>query len=178
LGNWYKTPELSINSWAHPYIEIQEFQDIKRFGINIIPFIINKIILNKYGLYAICLRYGLQDIIKKIFIDDRLNNQQILSWWENDRIINEQDFEEYYTNWKNTNADLFDLGISALPHAIRKIKGGEENLYEAVNFWTDNSLQKAADKKGIKPEGMKEFCLKWWVDNKAKWLLPPIEKKD
>ena len=175
------TPEIMISSWETPFIENLKFQNITRFGIHIVPFMIKKMLLNKYGLYAACLQSGLRDITKKEFRDEkrnRLSNQQILSWWKNDRNISDQDFKKYYKNWKNTNADLFDLGIPALPHAIRKIKGGEEKLYEAVNFWTDNSLQKAADQKGIKPEGMKEFCLKWWDDNKAKWLLPPIEKKD
>ena len=79
---------------------------------------------------------------------------------------------------KTTYQQLLDLGIAALPHAIEKIREGDTDLIAAINYWTDNALQKSADASGVAADDMSEYCLKWWKANKANWLLPPIEKQD
>lgn len=72
---------------------------------------------------------------------------------------------------------LLDLGIVALPFAIAKIQEGDADLIEAVNYWTDDALKKSAVEKGISSDSLREYCVKWWEENKENWLLPPVEEK-
>ncbi len=72
---------------------------------------------------------------------------------------------------------LLDLGIAALPYAIEKIKQGDTDLIEAVNYWTDDALAKAAQEANISQEEMAEFVPQWWEENKENWLLPPVEQE-
>jgi hypothetical protein len=72
---------------------------------------------------------------------------------------------------------LLDLGIVALPFAVEKIKEGDADLIEAVNYWTDDALKKSAEEKEIAADAMREYCVKWWEENKENWLLPPVEEK-
>lgn len=73
---------------------------------------------------------------------------------------------------------LLDLGIVSLPFAVEKIQEGDVDLIDAVNYWTDDALKKSAEEKGIANDGMREYCVKWWEENKENWLLPPIDEKE
>ncbi len=80
---------------------------------------------------------------------------------------------------KRTSYQQFlDLGVLALPLAIEKIREGDTDLIAAINYWTDDALQKSADDAGVAADKMSEYCLKWWEANKENWLLPPIEKME
>lgn len=72
---------------------------------------------------------------------------------------------------------LLDLGIPALPYAVEVIKKGDKNLLEAVNLWTDSSLQEYASQKNKNLQSLSEDELKgvvaqWWEENQEKYKLP------
>lgn len=72
---------------------------------------------------------------------------------------------------------LLDLGIPALPYAVEEIKKGDKDLLEAVNLWTDSSLQEYASQKNKNLQSLSEDDLKgvvtqWWEENKEKYKLP------
>ncbi|MBN2328915.1 MAG: hypothetical protein JXR73_17380 [Candidatus Omnitrophica bacterium] len=69
-----------------------------------------------------------------------------------------------------------NLGIPALPYAIEKTQEGDEDLIEAVNYWTDDALKDSAEKTGVPREQMRQYCLHWWEQNKDDWLLPPVQE--
>lgn len=72
---------------------------------------------------------------------------------------------------------VLDLGIPALPYAIEKITTGDRDLVEAINYWTDSSLDRYTAQRNVELKSASRAELstvvnQWWSENKDKYTLP------
>ncbi len=197
----YCSEDTSVNSEidAKKLFDNRAFRDIVKLGISIIPFVVEKQQedhLLGYALHKITkLRLHTRRLGKdpnewvwtvEEFPDIRETQGPAdsrtlwLRWWREGRSLTDRRFASLYLEWrelKREEADeeaqrvyrrMIDLGIAALPNMMDKIKEGRKELIPAVSELTDGDVDKAAEVSE---------CIKWWKENKEKWLIPFPEEK-
>ncbi|HPA45710.1 MAG TPA: hypothetical protein PLG59_05540 [bacterium] len=109
-----------------------------------------------------------------------------IKWWEKDRAKIGEEFAECYEQWKPLSEGeeklqayyrLRGLGVLAMPYAIEKIRDGDNDLLDTIDFWTDKAPEKAFSEHKGEPVSRKDFYLTWWEENKEHWLAKPLRSK-
>lgn len=172
------------------YMDNDEFKAIVKIGPKILQLIVEKIEKGHpvekaymHSAFLLITKVRLNERDYPPFKPDECYNDVII-WWKQNRVQTDLRFEKLYDrkridpNDSENNKLIYDLGIAAIPLAIKKIQEGDADLIEAVNYWTDDALKKSAEEKGIAADGMRDYCIKWWEENKENWLLPRGEEKE
>jgi len=180
--------------------------DIIGLGPPVIPYIIEKIEQNAYGL-DFQLGHAVERITNKFFaIDDfpggkprdaHAKARMYVEWWRVRRRQTPELFEGYCAEWKSLeNAGkegeaqerlimIKRLGIGILPQLMAKIEAGEQEFISIASWLTTTRgptvLSPAApdpSKVRIREDATISECLAWWAVNKEEWTFPPVEVRE
>ncbi|MFH1743451.1 MAG: hypothetical protein ABIH23_30980 [bacterium] len=168
--------------YANPHSE-----ELVAFGPRALPFLFDAIKENEEHVRA-CIVPAIRRIIKKYFSLDVMKRYSpvgsyamYIDWWEKEWRKTADEFALAYTKWKEAKEgdekeaayqELLDLGVAALPYAMEKIAGGDKQLFEAVNYWTNAELLSLESKQRLIVRNRENLYLRWWKENKEKWLIP------
>jgi len=168
------------NPRSSDYTGNKYYRDIKDLGIPAVPFLMEKI---KNGNWALS---SAVDLITQKRFEYReypggtpgglqAEAKLLVQWWAKARKETPQKFKKLYAEWKNLKnqairneskgklEQIRNLGIAALPMIVQKIERGEEEFIPLMSRLTKGKVKMNATISG---------CLRWWRENKEKWLIP------
>ncbi len=155
------------------------FGAIVKLGVNVLPHIFGK--MESYSEDSI-LEIAVLRITGKRFEKPELSDlggsemfaKLYIRWWEEGHKQTRQKFEETYRELRKQKSRdskgakdrcrrIRNLGIQAIPYAIKKIRGGDTEMVPLLSELTGGETEKAASASE---------CVSWWNSNKEKWTIP------
>jgi len=170
-------------------VTTSSYEEIVKLGPGSLPYIFKEISADHNLWYAV------RKITKKWFTKDERDKvkNEIVSlyvyWYHTGRKQTPQRFEKLYAEYKGfksqhrdkdaqeTYQKIKDLGIDALPLLADKMSKGEEGLEDAFSYLSDEPVNKDNMDKYSKSKNRREAYVKWWQENKEKWLIKEVEEQ-
>ncbi|HPO07704.1 MAG TPA: hypothetical protein PLZ55_03475 [bacterium] len=171
------------------YTKNKYFQAIMDLGVPALDSLVEQM-KEDSGNYL--LEIACREISKRIFVLSPSEFARVggyrgafIKWWHKDREKIGQEFAERYGKWKallegeeklQAYYRIRHLGVLAMPYAIENVRAGDDDMLDAIDFWTDNAPKNAFSGYKGEPVSRKDFYLAWWEENKGHWRASPVRR--
>jgi len=162
----------------------QYYKDIVALGVPAVPFIMDKMKDNNEEHLWLAIRIITKKWFKKEELEKNNGNYSTLfiKWWDVDFEKTPEIFEGLYSELKELRnkhkedevaekiKSIQNLGVAAIPCAIKKIEAGDLTLIPVLEYLTDGGIS-VTKIESLDVEKKIAFCSRWWNMNKSSWTL-------